>query len=116
MADAQASGGGIAGRGLSCPRRNEPIVFARVMRSVMCRTTVRLSRPARPLVVAFGGQERIVLLSALVLYGVPDKAELVVRATWAGAVGIYWTPSISSDRIDSIVDHPVAAAWEASIL
>jgi len=29
---------------------------------------------------AFGGQERIVLLSALVLCGVPDKAELVQAA------------------------------------
>lgn len=39
----------------------------------------------------------------------------IVRATWHGAVGLYWTQAIdTSARIDSIVEGPVSEAWTAA--
>jgi hypothetical protein len=35
----------------------------------------------------------------------------IVRATWAGAIGVYWTQGVDTARIESVVEHPVAAAW-----
>lgn len=39
----------------------------------------------------------------------------IIRATWHGAIGFYWTQAIdTSARIDSIVGGPVTEAWTAA--
>jgi hypothetical protein len=38
----------------------------------------------------------------------------IVRATWHGDIGIYWTQADDTGRIESVVEGPVAEAWTAA--
>jgi hypothetical protein len=38
----------------------------------------------------------------------------LVRATWHGGIGIYWTQAIDAARIQSVAEGPVSQAWTAA--